>query len=348
MRFVEAMVGVSRRRLLLSGAGAVSLAALPFRPARAADPITVRLDWSTHALHTAFFLAAAKGWFRQVDLDVTIEDGNGSATTANLVGNGQFDIGLAALAPMALGRAKGLKVISVAGFVRKSDTGFLVPRDSGWTKPKDLIGKKLVYTAGSLEGPFMAPFFKKNGIKLSDLDLLNVDASAKASMYATGKADSVVTAVPFFLPLMEDKRPSNGVLFADFGLNLPGAGLLVNTDILARRGDAIRRFTSVMCGAWSYVLGGHEQEGVEATLAARPQSPENAKVMRAELEEYRRYFYTDATKSLGIGPQSDADWNATIADMVDANTIAAGFKPSDFYTNEYIDPGVVRRISGIG
>lgn len=348
MRFVEGTVGVSRRRLLLAAAGTGSLAALPFRPARAAEPITVRLDWSTHALHTAFFVAAAKGWFRQADLDVTIEDGNGSATTANLVGNGQFDVGLAALAPMALGRAKGLKITSVAGFVRKSDTGFLVPRDSGWTKPKDLIGKKVVYTAGSLEGPFMAPFFKKNGIKLSELDLLNVDASAKASMYATGKADSVVTAVPFFLPLMEDKRPSKGVLFADFGLNLPGAGLVVNTDILARRGDAIRRFTSVMCGAWSYVFNGHQAEAVQVTLAARPQSAENAHVMRAELDEYQPYFYTAATKSLGIGPQSDVDWAATIADMVDANTIPTGFKPSDFFTNDYIDPALVKKISGIG
>jgi len=348
MALVETVVGVSRRRMLLTSGVAAGMAASPLRSVRAAEPFTVRLDWSTHALHTAFFLAAAKGWFKQADLDVTIEDGNGSATTANLVGNGQFDIGLAALAPMALGKAKGLKVTSVAGFSRKSDTGFLVPRGSGWKKPSDLVGKKVVYTAGSLEGPFMAPFFKKNGIKLSDLDLLNVDGSAKASMYATSKADSVVTAVPFFLPLMEDKRPSDGVLFADYGMNLPGAGLVVNTDILAKRGDAIKRFTSVICGAWTYILAGHEQESVDVTLLARPQSPENSKVMRAELEEYRPFFYTEATKNLGIGPQSDVDWNGTIGDLVDAGTIAAGFKPSDFYTNAYIDPTMVKQISGIG
>ena len=53
-------------------------------PARAADTITLRLDWSTHGVHAPFFLALQRGWFKAADLDVKIEDGNGSTTTVQL------------------------------------------------------------------------------------------------------------------------------------------------------------------------------------------------------------------------------------------------------------------------
>jgi NitT/TauT family transport system substrate-binding protein len=337
------MGGVTRRALLAGSAGLA--VALPVRRAAAAESLTVRLDWSTHGVHAPFFLAAAKGWFTNAGLDVAIEDGNGSTTTVQLVGAGQFDIGHAALAPMALGRAKGLPITSIAGFIRKGDTGFLVPKTSGWTKPSDLIGKKIVYTAGSLEGPFMTPFFRKNKIGPDQLNLLNVDASAKVSVYLSGNADAVVSTVPYVMPLTVEKRPSNGILFADFGMNLPGFGLVVNHDTLAKRGPALSRFASIVSGAWAYILAGHEQEGVDAVLQARPQSPVPAGPMRMEIEAYRPYFTTPATTDMAVGLQSPLDWARTIADMSEAETIPATSKPGDFFTNDYIDAALVKKIA---
>ena len=46
------------------------------------------LDWSPHGMHAPFFLAAEKGWFKEAGLDVTFQDGRGSASTVNLVGAG--------------------------------------------------------------------------------------------------------------------------------------------------------------------------------------------------------------------------------------------------------------------
>ena len=46
--------------------------------------------------------------------------------------------------------------------------------------------------------------------------------------------------------------------------------MTARTDTLAKKKDAIRRFVSVVCGAWTYILDGHEQEGAEAVFAKKP------------------------------------------------------------------------------
>jgi NitT/TauT family transport system substrate-binding protein len=237
-----------------------------------------------------------------------------------------------------------MNVVSIASFVRLGDTGFLVPKDSGWTKPADMVGKTVVYTAGSLEGPFMVPFFRKNGIPLDRVSLLNVDASAKIGTYASGKADAVVSTVPFVLPLVAAARPSTGILFADFGMHLPGFGLVAQPATLKTRPEALRRFASIIAGAWTYILAGHEQEGVDAIMAARPRAPSTPAVMLAEIELYRPYFVTPATRTLATGLQSSEDWQTTIDDMVDAKVIPAGTRPADYFTNDFLDVAYSQKI----
>jgi NitT/TauT family transport system substrate-binding protein len=335
------------RRSILAGAAASGIATIGSRrPALAADVLTVRLDWSTHGMHAPFFLAIKKGWFKAADLEVKIEDGNGSTTTVQLVGSGQFDIGHAALAPAAMGRAKGLPITSVAGFVRKGDTGVLVPREKGWSKPSDLIGRKVIYTAGSLEGPFVRPFFEKNGVQLANLSLLNVDASAKVGLYFTGEADAAISTVPFILPIAENKRPSSGILFADFGLDLPGFGLVVQPDNLKSKKQAITRFTSIICGAWSYILSGREQEAVEAIREHRPNAPLSNDLLIAQIGAYKPFFYTKNTANLAPGLQSEADWTKTVSDLEQADAIPRGTKATDYFVNDYIDADIFKKAAG--
>jgi NitT/TauT family transport system substrate-binding protein len=127
--------------VLVSFAVGVALVIAAAPPAIAAsEKLSLRLDWTPHGMHAPIFLAVEKGWFQRAGLDVTIEDGNGSVIAAQLVGAGQFDIGHASLSSVAIARGKGLPVTSVAGFIRKSDMGVLVPVGSGWKSAKDLEG----------------------------------------------------------------------------------------------------------------------------------------------------------------------------------------------------------------
>ena len=131
--------------------------------AGANEALTVCLDWLPTGYQAPIWLAADKGWFKGAGLDVSISDGNGSAITVQLVASGQFDIGHAALSNMALGRNKGMKLVAIAGFFRKGDISLIVPKDSPINGPADLRGKRIIYTASSLETPFLDSFFAAGG-----------------------------------------------------------------------------------------------------------------------------------------------------------------------------------------
>jgi NitT/TauT family transport system substrate-binding protein len=313
---------------------AVALSLIPFGVASATDKLSLRLDWTPHGVHAPIFLAAQKGWFEKAGLDVSIEDGNGSVVAVQLVGVGQFDIGHASLSSVAIARGKGLPVISVAGIVRKSDMGVLIPAGSGWKTAKDLEGKKVAYTAGSLEGPFMDAFF---GASKGKVELLNVDAATKVGIYLSGEADAVVSTVPYVLPIVKAKRPSDSILFASTGLALPGFGFFTTEKKLKEKTEAIKRFTNVVLRSWLYILDGHVDEGVDAIIKERPQVPLNAQILKDEIEGYRPFMDTENSRNLPFGAQSEVDWANTLHAMEAAGVIKTGSKPSDYFTNALID-----------
>ncbi len=311
--------------------------------AAAQEKLAVRLDWTPWGAHAAIHLAAEKGWFKQNGIEATVEDGNGSVTTVQLVGSGRFDVGHASLAPMMIARDKGLPVRAVANFARKNDIGLLVPRGGALKGPRDLAGKKIIFTAGSLEAPFLDTFLAAGGLKRGQVELLNVEAAAKVPTYAAARADGVFSTVPFVVPAVEASRPSDAILFSDYGLQFPSFGLISSEDKIKERGDAIRRFASIVSGAWEYILKGHEDEAVKAIIAQRPQAKLNPQVLRAQIEALKSFFVTPAAKGLPMGVMADADWVAGIKTMASVSLIKNA-PSAGFYTNDMLDQALIRKI----
>jgi NitT/TauT family transport system substrate-binding protein len=260
-----------------------------------------------------------------------------------LVGAGRFDVGNASLAPMMIARDKGLGVRAIANFARKNDIGLLVPRGSNMKTPRDLVGKKIIFTAGSLEAPFLDTFLAAGKVKREQVELLNVEAAAKVPTYAAERADGVFSTVPFVLPAVEANRPSDAILFSDYGLQFPSFGLLSSEDKIKERGPAIRRFASVVAGAWEYILAGGEDEAVKAIIAQRPQAKLDPKVLRGQIDSLKAFFTTPNSKGLPMGVMAEADWVAGIKTMSSVNLIkdapAAGF-----YTNDLLDRALIAKI----
>lgn len=306
-------------------------------PARAADKLTVRLSWTAYAQHLPFYLAMEKGWFKAANLDVYIEDGNGSITTVQLVGNGQFDLGHAALSSMAVGVARGVHVVALAEYLQKSPLGIIYAKNLGIKSLKDFEGKTVIYTPASFESPFVAPFFKQNGVPPSSIKLVGVQASAKIATYLAAKGDAFVTTVPSDMPHVAARRPSESLLFADYGMNLPNDGIVANTDAVKAKGAAIKRFVSVVSAAWAYILNGHLHEAAVDTIKERPNDGTTVAILESEFNEQRSFFGTEG-KTTFPGLQSKEDWAKAIKVMEQAKVIPTGTQPEQYFTNAFNDP----------
>lgn len=332
---------LTRRSALILGTG---LLAAP-RVARAADRITVRLDWTPWASQAAYHLAQAKGWYKANDLEVAIEDGNGSIATIQLVGNGQFDIGNASLAPMLIARSKGIPVKAIANIVRQNDIGLIVPDGQGMNTPADLRGKKLGYTPGSLETPFLDRFLAAGGLKRGDVELMSMDAAAKGGTLIAGRVDGVFSAVPFLLPILAAQKPASAIWFAKYGLSFPSFGMVTSERAIAEKPVALKRFASVTAGAWTWLLAGKQQEAAEAMIAARPQSRLSVPVLLKQLALLGELTQTEATKGQPLGIMAEGDMADALKNLGEAGQLDKAEPAAATFTNALLDAGLIAAVA---
>ncbi len=306
--------------------------------AQAAQKVVIATDFVPHGMHAGLFLAKHKGWFAQDGLDVEIQDGKGSATTIQQVAAGQLDIGFAQLGAMAPAISNGVPVISIMGFVRAGDNGLMVPADAGWTSLKDVKGKKIAVPAGSATAAFFDAFLKAGGVSRADYTIVNLDTSALVAAYTSGGVDAALSTVAYFAPIVEDKRPSKGILFSSVGLTVPGYGLVVRKSELDSRAGLFGRFVEVQQRTWKYIFEGHEDEAIDAEMAERAGARLDRKILMGQLKMYMPLFNTPATKGKPLGWQAESDWANALKAMKEVGMVKVDFKPADFYTNRFI-PG---------
>jgi len=103
--------------------------------AQAPTPVKVLLDWAWLPYHAPFLIAQDKGYYKDAGLDVALEQGRGSATTALLLSQGGFDIAHLNLtnAAQMIGKGGAIKAVglyqhktaapSSASRARSSSTG---------------------------------------------------------------------------------------------------------------------------------------------------------------------------------------------------------------------------------
>src|SRR5262249_61590126 len=133
------MITLTRRTLIASAAA--GLGSLATRPARAADSVSFRLDWTLSGYHLPYYWAKQKGYYTAEGLDVDIKEGAGSGKTVALLAGQQDDIGLADYMFMAGGAAKGMKLKGIYTIVQGGARAIISPPDPPTRQPQDPIRK---------------------------------------------------------------------------------------------------------------------------------------------------------------------------------------------------------------
>jgi len=137
---------------LMVGAALLASAA----SAQAADKLTLQLKWVTQAQFAGYYVAKDKGFYKDVNLDVTVKAGGPDINPSQVIAGGGADV-IVDWMPSALAtREKGVDLVNIAQVFQKSGMMLTCRKDSGVAAPKDFPGKTLgVWFAGN-EYPFLA------------------------------------------------------------------------------------------------------------------------------------------------------------------------------------------------
>ncbi|GAB4207043.1 MAG: ABC transporter substrate-binding protein [Tibeticola sp.] len=211
-------------------------------------PIKFQLDWRFEGPSALFLLPAAKGYFKDAKLDVSIDAGNGSGGAVTRVASGTYDMGFADLAALMEFHANNPdapnKPVAVMVVYNNTPAAVMALKKSGIAKPADLSGKKLgapVFDAGRRAFPIFA---KANGV--SNVTWVSMDPPLRETMLMRGDVDAI-TGFSFTSLLNLEARgakPADIVTlpYAEHGVKLYGNVIIATPKMIKEHPDAVRAF----------------------------------------------------------------------------------------------------------
>ena len=151
------------KQVLKLSALSVALAAASVG-ALAQDKVTVQLKWVPQAQFAGYYVAAAKGFYKDAGLDVTIKPGGPDiAPTQVLAANGA-DITVDWMPSALAAREAGVPMVNVAQVFNRSGMMLTCKISAGVATAKDFKGKTLGVWFGGNEYPFFS-YMSKLGLK---------------------------------------------------------------------------------------------------------------------------------------------------------------------------------------
>ena len=303
--------------------------------AQAADAMKLTLNFLAQPAQAGFFLAKEKGYYTDVGIDLTIVEGKGSSTTAQITAAGQNDIGFVngGIVLNFINKGAPLKIIAAPIQGNFMSLGFLASKN--FKAPQDLIGKTIAVCPGCAQIPMLKAMLAKANIPESKVKIISVDQSAHVSMLEEGKIDAAAgdpNSVSIEMAHRGDKV--SDMFFQDWGINLVNFVLAARTDKLKANPDLYKRFVAASLKGWHAVLTNPD----DAITALQHQYPE-IKLDRATLLTQLKVGiapFICVKDSPGVGKASKAMWESTY----DVMEKYMGLKPTvalaDTYTDEYL------------
>jgi len=211
-------------------------------------PIKFQLDWRFEGPAALFLTSAAKGYYKDAKLDVSVDAGNGSGGTVTRVASGAYDMGFADLAALMEFHANNPdapnKPVAVMMVYNSTPASVMALKKSGIKTPADLTGKKMgapVFDAGRRAFPIFA---KANGV--SGVQWTSMDPPLRETMLARGDVDAI-TGFTFTSLLNLEARgvKADDVVvlpYADFGVKLYGNVIIASPKMIKENPAAIKAF----------------------------------------------------------------------------------------------------------
>ncbi len=143
-----------RKQILLATALACGVFAAG--GAHAADKVTVQLKWVTQAQFAGYYVAAAKGLYKDAGLDVTINPGGPDVAPPQVIAGGGADLVVDWMPSALASREKGVPLVNISQTFKRSGLELTCRKDTGIKTPADFKNKTLGVWFGGNEYPFLS------------------------------------------------------------------------------------------------------------------------------------------------------------------------------------------------
>ena len=225
-------------------------------PALAETDIPFALDWKFEGPSAPYFHALDAGYFADAGMLVTINEGAGSLDAIPKVATGAFPFGFADINSLMrfLDQNPGAPVTAVMMVYDKPPFAVIGRTSLGVNEPSDLEGKVLGAPPPDGAWAQFPIFAAETGIDMDAITVEPVGFPTREPMLAEGNV-AAITGFSFSstLNLKRLGVPEEDIsvlLMADYGVDLYGNAIIVNTDFAEANPEMVTAFISAVAMGW--------------------------------------------------------------------------------------------------
>lgn len=214
--------------------------------------LTYTPHWLPQAQFAGFYVAQEMGFYRDVNLDITIQHPSPTEDVLDLLVAGKADIVSHFLISAISRHQSGIDMVCFAQLSQNCAQMFVTRKKDSINNPEDLDGKRIgIWEAGFQEIP-LALINKYNCTVewipiVSSVNLFLMGGIDAMTVMLYNEYDQIINSGI-------NENELNPVLFSDFGFNLPEDGLYCLNETFNQKSDALGRFVSASLKGWEYAF----------------------------------------------------------------------------------------------
>jgi ABC-type nitrate/sulfonate/bicarbonate transport system substrate-binding protein len=249
----------------------------------------------------SIFVAQDQHFFEDNGLNVTIKYYDVGLNSVNAMLMGQVDMALSA-EYILVGTSLNHQKTQTIGSIAKTEFAYVVARkDRGIENISDLYGKNVGVVRGTVLEFYLGQLLELQGLRISDVSLVNITLAQSADVIINDKVDAVITFPPY-VETIQQQLGDNAIVWAGQGTQSLYGVVTCRNDWITQHPELVKRFLTAIKQTDEY-MNQHPNQAKAIVQKTMNFTDDYMKTVWA-----RNEFSLSLDQSLVVAMENEARW----------------------------------------